>query len=35
MESSLELIGKIPEKETLILATGQDGDAMSVYGCSR
>ncbi len=30
MESSLELIGKYADKQVLILATGQDGDAMSV-----
>jgi ribonuclease J len=30
IESSLDLIGKVPEEETLIIATGQDGDAMGI-----
>lgn len=30
IESSLELLEKIPDNETLIIATGQDGDAMGV-----
>jgi ribonuclease J len=30
IESSLELVHKVPDQQTLILATGQDGDAMSV-----
>jgi ribonuclease J len=30
IESSLELVHKFPDEQTLILATGQDGDAMSV-----
>jgi len=30
IESSLEQMGKLPDKESLIIATGQDGDAMGI-----